>query len=226
MKRYLRLFAAKHYAWIFWLAVICFNNWVLGIFINHNLFRAGGSVSEFSATSQAHHWLFRGLDIASGLAFVGVAYILSKKGRASVPGNKLIVWATLLLGLGNMLDAFLPLPCAGTLDKLCSAPVRLDIHRVSLPDHVFSSLIIGACYILIPLGGWLYARHCQTKKLSVTSLITIAVTLLFFVLLVGESFFEGSAMGRLASLSQELQMLILGWWFIELHKAQDPGESR
>lgn len=184
-------------------------------------------MSELSATSQSYHWIFRSLDITSGLAFMVVAYLLGKKIQALVNGKKLIIWSTFTLGAGNILDALLPLPCAGTLDKLCSVPVRLNIHRVSLPNHVFSSLLIGACYILIPLGGWLYTRHYQDKKLGLVSLITIAVTLLFFVLLVGESLFEGSAIGHLASYSQELQMLVLGWWFIEIknqRKIKEPGD--
>lgn len=196
-------------------AALTFNNWLLGIFINHRLFMAGGSVSEFSATTQPYHWLFRSLDIASGVLLVILAFLIFR----SLPRRRYFRWLSLglaVLGLANCLDAALPLPCSGTLSKSCNAPVRINLHRVSLPDHVFSSTLIGICYILVPLAVFLYARRRADSYTKLVSLAALSVAILFFVLLVAESFFENSLTDHLSGYSEELQMLVLGWLIIKI----------
>ena len=210
-----RLFFATPKALLFWLAASTFNNWVLGILLNHRLWLAGGSVSEFSATTQPFHWVFRSLDIISGILFVVIAWVVSKW-IARSGWHYLLVASTLILGIGNIVDALLPLPCSGTLDNACSAPVRLNIHRVSLPDHVFSSVLIGFCYILIPLACYFYFQNRRSKHLRLIGLVAMCVTVLFFALLAAESLIENGLIEHLAGYSQELQMLVLGWLFVAL----------
>lgn len=202
------------------LAAAFFNNWLLGIILNHRLFLAGGSVSEFSAGGQHYAWVFRVLDIVAGLAMVLLGLLIFK-----ARGGRYWRWLAifiLILGLSNCADALLPLPCSGTLDAACSAPVRINIHRVSLPDHALSSAIIGLLFVLIPLLGGLYARLTHNRRFEIVSVVTLVAVLLFFGLLAGESFFENGIIDHLAGYAQELQMLVFGWWLTELVQLNSP----
>lgn len=196
-------------------AAILFNNWILGIFLNNHLFLTGGSVSEFSASTQPYHWLFRLLDIVSGLLLAGLGILIYRL----LAGRRYYSWlgfGLLILGLSNCMDAVLPLPCSGTVDAHCNAPVRISLHRVSLPTHVFSSTLIGLCYVLIPLAVYLYANRVGNQAMKLLSWVVLVSTLLFFGLLALESFYESSVFSHLAGYSQELQMILLGWLFVKI----------
>lgn len=200
------------------LGAILFNNWILGTVLNWHLFISGGSVSEFSATTQPYHWLFRVLDITSGLLLSAAALSLYKSVKAA--SRRFILGAMGVLGLANIIDALLPLPCSGTVDRICSAPVRINIHRISLPDHIFSSVIIGICYVALPLAGLLYAKYFNVRRFRLISVAALSTTIIFFVLLISESLIgQNSLITHMAGYSQELQMIVLGSWFVYFTKA-------
>lgn len=193
-------------------AALVFNNWLLGIILNTRLFLAGGSVSEFSAGGQPHAALFRALDILAGALIVALGGLVYRY-RSHDGGWRGIAVCLIILGLANCADALLPLPCSGTLDTTCSAPVHISLHRISLPDHALSSLVIAAAYVLIPA---LAIAHKSVRRFKFISIVTLSLTALFFVFLGLESIFENGLIDHLAGYFQELQMLAFGWWLIAL----------
>lgn len=205
-------------------AAILFNNWLIGIGLNHRLFLAGGSVSEFSAGGQPYRWVFRSLDIAAG-ALLAVTAMLIFRLRHEHRYWRWIALLLLILGLGDIADALLPLPCSGTLDSACNAPVHVSLKRISIPDHVISSGLIALMYILLPALGFLYARWANSRRLAVLSTMTLLAALLFLLLLGLESGYENGLIGRVAGYVQEIHMLLLGGWLILLTRSvSTPGK--
>lgn len=199
-------------------AAILFNNWLLGIGLNTHLFLSGGSVSEFSAGGQPYRWVFRILDVAAGVLLAATAVLIFRLRNE----HRYWRWIALLLfilGVGDIADAILPLSCSGTVDQACSAPVHISLKRISIPDHVLSSSLIAAMYILLPVLGFLYARWIASRRLAVLSVLTLIAALLFFLLLGLEPGYENSFVGRIAGYVQETHMLLLGGWLILLTRS-------
>lgn len=197
------------------LAGLLLNNWILGIFLNWHLFFAGGSVSEFSASTQPHHWLFRSLDIAAGslIALSSAGLLTLSKERKLL---RFMAIVGIILGLANCLDALLPLPCSGTLDAVCDSPVKVNFHRLSLPDHVLSSGFIALGFLCLPIAGIYYVRHDNVDNFKLISRAATGLMIIFLIILALGSLIEDSVMDHLVGYSQELQMLAFGVWFARL----------
>lgn len=194
--------------------VLTFNNWILSFFLNRRLLVNGGSVSEFSAITQPHNWIFRALDVAAGILLILIAYILSRPVRKPEKSWKVLVASTAILGIANIADALIPLPCSGIIERACQSLVHLSLSNLSLPSHVYSSTVIGICYLILPIAGFVYARYQKIKHLQLISLSTVAITLAFFGFLLNSSlhgYYNGSAA---TGFTQELQMLALSVWLV------------
>lgn len=197
------------------LAVICFNNWFLGIFFNSRLLFADGSVSEFSATGQPHSVIFRMLDIVSGILFILATFLIAKRSKIDSIAKQLFIVMTAVLGIANMFDALFPLKCSQSSTAGCLIPVNLSFSHFQLPSHAYSSVLIALAYFLLPLSGWIYARHHSRrlglKLLSLaalaTALISVGAVLVHFVT-------TRTFSVRATGVTQEIQMVILGLWFI------------
>jgi len=193
-------------------AAIIFNNWLLAILVNRSLLTKGGSVSELSAQGQPHTWLFRALDIVSGLLFMTAAYLLFKRPKNMASWRWLVI-VTAVLGLANIVDTLLPLPCAATVVASCSSPIHLSFNHFSIPSHAYSSTIIGICYVILPIAGYSFAAKHRNKLLQTLSAVSLLATLIFFILLFKESSTGSYTGSATAGYSQEIQMIILGVWF-------------
>lgn len=194
---------------------VLLNNWLLGFVFNRHLLFAGGSVSEFSALSQPHQMLFRCLDIASGLLLAaGFGLMLTRQQIRRSRFWNLLSIGGLVLGLSNCIDAILPLPCSGTVDQLCNAPVRIDWHRISLPDHAFSSTVIALCFLLIPVATILYARLVNRSRLAFLGWLALIPLLIFF----GALATSNHLLDSLTGLSQEVQLIMFSAALIYLAK--------
>lgn len=205
----------RNLSWaILWLAVLTFNNWLLAAIFNRPLLTHDGSVSEFSVTGQPHAWLFRSLDIISGLLFLAVAALIYLYTRPTNLGAKLIILATLLLGLGNFSDALMPLACAQTLNSTCQTNINLSLSHLVLPDHAYSSIAVGLSYFLLPLGGFIYARQKQLKTFFYVSGLVLLIAVVSFLSVVGEYKIKNSFTVRTFGLTQEVQMIIISSWFV------------
>lgn len=196
---------------VFFAAALLFNNWLFALLLNTKIIRKGGSISELSAASQPAHLLFRSLDILAGLALAAAGYLLLKK----TPWRPLAP-IVVALGAADIVDALLPLHCAGSVDRFCNSSVSLSLSRWSVPEHSYSSIIIGICYLLLPVISMFYI---QTRRFLAASLLSLLTTLIFFALLFTESL-RGSYSGQsLVGYSQMIQMLFFGWWLVEIGRA-------
>ena len=192
-------------------ASLFLNNWLLGLIFNRGLLLHGGSVSELSALTMPHGWIFRFLDVATGILLGAASFILYKA------NNQWSYWPwiyrlTFLLGLASIVDALLPLPCSSTMDADCSAPVKFNFHEISFPHHLYSSVVIGTCFLLLPAVGYYYGRYRDSWVLKVSSLVTFALTIIFLGCLLADSLSSGALAEKLAGYSQDIQMLAFGTW--------------
>lgn len=202
---------------LLWLVLafsLSFNNWFLAIVLNSNLFIKGGSVSEFSVLGQPFAWVFRGLDIVSGLLAVAIGLLAIKKLRVRAYGGWIMIVSAILLGLSNIIDALLPLGCSSTVDKICSPAVHISLTHFALPHHAFSSVVIGLCYFTLPLGGLLYAGANNAKVFGRVSALLIVVALGSFASVIAGYVDTGAFSEHTWGFSQELQMALLAGWFI------------
>lgn len=199
---------------VLWLAVLSFNNWLLAIVFNRQLLLRDGSVSEFSVASQPHSWLFRSLDIISGLLFLAVAVLIYKKTRPGGIGARIIILATTLLAIGNFFDALIPLNCSEALSANCQLPVNISLTHLVLPDHAYSSIAIGLSYFLLPLGGFIYGKARGWRTFMYISAAVLAVALISFISVLGNYATKNSFSIRTFGLSQEIQMMVIGFWFV------------
>ena len=193
------------------LAALAYNNWLLGIFLNHNLFVHNGSISEFSVPSQPYHWLFQLLDIISGVMMIWLGWRLWEKLKPSRSGRWLGV-SIAVLGAANIFDAFFKLPCSETLNPNCHIPVNLSFSSYSLPAHAYSSVVIGACYLILPVAAAVYSYRRGLKPVVWASLIIIVDDLFSLVSVIEDYIRNGGPTTRTSGSGQQIQMLLLGLW--------------
>ncbi|HXY18084.1 MAG TPA: DUF998 domain-containing protein [Candidatus Nitrosopolaris sp.] len=204
----------KHLLAIATLAALCFNNWLLGPWLNHRLFAHNGSVSEFSAVDQPHYAIFRTLDVFSGLLFILLAILLAQYISLTDKWRRVLLWSLAILGAANFMDALFTLHCSETLDVGCRIPVIISWHRLQLPDHAYSSVIISISYLTLPLSAWFYARARELRLLTALSALAVLAAVATFISAISEYLSDKSFTVRTSGAGQEAQMLLLGVWFI------------
>ncbi len=212
---------------IVFLAALTYNNWLLAFIFNRRLLLHDGSVSELSVISQPHSWLFRLMDILSGLLFIVLAvlaYRLMKTSHTSRRWAYMLIIGVAAFGLANALDASFPLNCSDTLSRSCNMPIEIDFSRIILPSHAYSSLIIAVGYFLLPLAGYMYARSNRLRGLERVSLVTIGVAIFSCASAMHGYLHQKSLTVHTAGLPQEIQMLILGWWLVVWFYSIKPNE--
>lgn len=220
--RLARILKSKYLLWLFAITV---NNWILAIFLNRRLLFKHGSISDFSALSQPYHDIFQALDLVSGflIILIGLAlFSLQKKSRL----GKLIALGGSFFGAANIIDALTPLPCTNIVDNLCSVPVKLDLTHLVLPRHIYSSMAIGFCILLLPAASWYYAKRLDNPELRRISFAATAAAILFIAFLSLGAITGNHAVDDAASYMQYAQMLILGWWFVkwaEIYENEPPA---
>ena len=196
------------------LAVLTFNNWLLAAVFNRPLLLKGGSVSEFGVPGQPYSWLFRSLDIVSGILFIMAGVLMVKIIAVKVARNRLLIIGTIILGASNTIDALLPLRCSEALDPSCSVPVHLSLSHFVIPSHGYSSVIIALCYLILPLSGLFYGLQSRIRTLVVLSMATLAAALMSFVAALSQ-YITGSQLSlHTWGVPQKLQMVLFGAWFI------------
>lgn len=197
------------------LAALTYNNWVLGPFLNYNLFNHNGSISEFSVASQPYHWLFQSLDITSGGLLIWLGWSLWRQLRNSRIGQLLAATAV-ILGIANIFDAVFRLPCSETLNRLCQIPVSLSLSGYHVPAHAYSSVLVGICYLFLPLAGAILAYRRKLWLLVGASLVLITDDTFSVASFLEDYIKNGGPTTQTSGSSQEIQMLILGVWLIIL----------
>ena len=204
--------SAKTFFFLAVLAALCFNNWILGFFLNAKLFSADGSVSELSSAGHPHAVVFRSLDIISGLLLMALA-VWWHKSRQSRERSGILFWGSLVLGVSNLVDALLPLGCSEVLNSACKIPISLSLHHLVLPSHAYSSAGVGLGYFLLPLGGWIYSQNQHMKAFRLVSQIVFAINLILFASILRE-YAEVGITVKASGLIQQFQMTAIGVWLI------------
>ena len=195
-------------------ALLTYNNWLLGPYLNRELFLRNGSVSEFSAITQPHHWIFRGLDILSGALLILFSFYLARRiTRASI-GGKVLIFGSAILGAANIFDALFALRCSETLNAGCSIGVSLSPSHFQMPAHGYSSVIIACCYLLLPLAGFLYGVAKQHKVLIFFSAVAAAMALESLLSAIFQYLSLQSLTVHTSGTGQEIQMLALAVWYV------------
>ncbi|HET9721410.1 MAG TPA: DUF998 domain-containing protein [Candidatus Saccharimonadales bacterium] len=197
------------------LAGLCFNNWVLGLFLNPSLYQHNGSVSEFSAVSQPDHWIFRSLDISAGVLMVILTAAIFWFVKNHISGKTMAALLA-ILGVSNIFDAIFTLPCSETLSQRCVIPVNLSLTHYQMPVHGYSSIIIAICYLLVPLAGLIYANRRNLRFLRAASWLAILVAIADFVLASLQYISSQSFSVRTSGFGQEVHMLVFAAWIIVL----------
>jgi hypothetical protein len=185
----------------------------MGPLLNHRLFAKNGSVSEYSATGQPYDWLFQSLDILSGTIIIFIGFSLWRKIGPSLIGRALSA-GLVVLGFANMIDATFILPCSQTLDSACNIPVNLSPHQFNVPPHAYSSVIIGVCYLVLPLLALIYSYRLQLNHLAAISLAAVASAIFSLLSVLIEYSKNGGPTTKTSGGGQEIQMLILGVWLV------------
>lgn len=197
------------------IVALCFNNWILGYLFNYKLLSVSGSISELSASGQPHAWVFRSLDVVSGIFIASLGLWWRKTQNMHLKGSAVIFWGLLILGIANAADALMPLGCSETLNSACSVPISISLHHFVLPDHAYSSTAIGIGYFLLPLGGWIYSKAQKMRTLLLVSRTVFALNLLVFASILHEYASVGVTV-KASGWLQEAQMLSIGAWIVFL----------
>lgn len=199
------------------LSALAFNNWLFALILNPHLLLKDGSVSEFSVPSQPYSWVFRVADVISGLLFLTLSAWALKFMRTNQKVHKwlyILAIGLAVFGIANIIDAWLPLDCSNTISSSCQVTVTLSLSHIILPSHAYSSVIIAVSYLLLPLAGYKYARANRLRAFEHVSLITLGVASLSLATAIQGYLHQSSFTVHTAGFSQEVQMLIVGWWLI------------
>lgn len=196
------------------LAALTFNNWLLGPFLNKELFVKNGSVSEFSAMTQPHYWVFRGLDIVSGGLFILLALVMSQQPLLSSKARMVLIWGTAVIGAANIIDALFTLQCSETLNAACRLPVNISLNHFQMPSHGYSSVVIAICYFALPLAGFMYSIARKSRELMILSALAMAMALESFLSAIFQYIVHNSFSVKTSGVGQEVQMVVIGVWLI------------
>ena len=194
-------------------AGVFFNNWLLGPILNPHLFSNNGSVSEFSAGGQPYAWIFRALDVLSGLLMVVLA-LVARRVMVRAKISSWLAGTALVLGLANAVDALFVISCSNTVSPNCNIPINLSPSHFQLPSHAYSSIIIGVCYLLLPALGFWYAHRQKSMLLKMASAVAVLVAVASGTSAFTQYVVNSSLSVKTSGGGQEFQMMILALWFI------------
>lgn len=188
----------------------------MAFWLNPRLVSDGATISDFSATTEPYSWLFRSIDIAAGTLLILTAVVAYLHLRPKQFFTRLLISLAAVLGIANIFDAALKLPCT-SLDSVCNATVKLSPQHPSLPSHAYSSTIIGICFLAMPALSLLLARTIKARPwLKFAAYISLTATGVFMLLLLTSVFRTGHAINYAVEFSQYIQMVLFAVWFVML----------
>ena len=147
---------SRRYLLIGLMVCLFYNDWIFGFLLNAHLSPTRAMISELSARTQPHHWLFQTMDVGVGtLTLLCVPHVRKFVGRRQGWLGRMLVLCFGLIGLDSIIDATLPLTCAPSADLRCSLA---STHSFSTEAHMAESLLIGIITFIAPLVWWHWHR--------------------------------------------------------------------
>lgn len=138
--------------------VFLYSDWLLATALNPAASPARSLISELSAQTQPHHYVFRFLDICAGaltLCLVPRVWQLTRRVRSKTL-RAVLAAGFAFVGIDSIVDALLPTNCAPSIDAHCSYATT---HSLLTNLHMVESGVAGACVAVIPLIWWWALRH-------------------------------------------------------------------
>ncbi len=143
---------------------LLYNDWLLGPFVNARMSVRYSVISELSAHLQPYAWLFRTVDISTGivtlLVLPGLWRFLQK---VHSPWRQVLFATIACIGADSIIDAMLPISCAPSMDSACNLA---QTHSFLTNAHMVESTIIGIITFVAPL---LWARVYKTRHAALAT---------------------------------------------------------
>lgn len=197
-------------------AVLLYNNWLLALVLNPHGTWAGATTSELGATDQPWSWLFRSLDVASGLLFLLGAAAVFRLAVTKVTRNILLLTVA-ALGLSTIVESLLlPLRCSSALSRVCEQQEKLGIVGWKHEFHIIESLVSYFLIWLLPVTVLAIVRNRPAgRKLKAWSW-----GLVFFMIIWGiETAFKYSHGTASYGYEQRLFVVIFSIWYWQAIRA-------
>jgi hypothetical protein len=133
-----------------------FNDWLLQPFTSSLLNPLTSTVSELSAHGQPNAQLHQFFDILAGLVIiVALPMIYRHVSKRHDKWGLLLVVSFGLIGLGTLIDGFLPIDCAPSVVAGCV----LNDHSILNTIHLTESFITGVFTFIAPTLWWWFHRE-------------------------------------------------------------------
>lgn len=190
-------------------ALLC-NYWVLEELLASHTDLDDAWISDLAARTQPSDWRFALLQIASGLAVAGFAWLLLPRLGALSPMVRRGVLALGASGLLAALGGGAPLSCAEGLEASCSLeydPLDLLHASANLAEIVATALAFG----LVGLG----LQRLAPRRAAGAATLAIGAAWLGLIALTGLSYLSGDV-DSVKGLLQRAGQLLLGAWLILL----------
>lgn len=154
-----------------------FNNWILGFALNPPALINGATISELSARSQPHATVFRILDL-----FAALLLIVSVDAFRLLGNNRkqkiFLTLGILIVSIGNILDAFIPLDCSAVLERSCAVHEQYGLVSTLHTWHDILSPIIYILLFLLP-----YTAYTACKERGSNPILRKTSALLMIIMI-------------------------------------------
>lgn len=192
---------------------VLYSAWFLQWLIPTDLSAVSSYISELSATDQPHHWIFRSLDLASGILIIvgSIAALLSTPRTRWVMAG----WGSLLLfGASTIADSQSPMSCAETASVRCARLAELD--EVGWADnlHTFTSvgedLFFGLAMLSLMIVAWRAGVPLVLRRVAMTASAGIVVAWAWTL----AAEFEFLLIDDQLGIAQRLEVTLIGVWLV------------
>jgi len=190
-------------------ALLC-NYWVLEGLLARRTDLDDSWISDLAARTQTSDWRFALLQIASGLALAGFAWLLLPRLGAPSPTVRRGLLALVASGLLAALGGVAPLSCAEGLEASCSLeydPLDLLHAGANLAEIAATALAFG----LVGAG----LRRLAPRRAAGAATLAIGTVWLGLIALTGLSYLSADV-NSVKGLLQRADQLLLGAWLILL----------
>ena len=171
---------------------------------------AGSWISDLAARTEATGWRFQLLEIVSGLAIAGFAWLLLRRQGDRSPLLRRGLLALLAAGLLAAVGGAAPLNCAEALERAC----ELSYDPFDLL-HTTANLVEVAALVGAFAGIGLGLTRLDPRDRLGRATLTIAAVWLALMAVAGLGYLLGD-LGSVKGLLQRCAQLLFGGWLVLL----------